>query len=55
MTRGGRHHGFVRQEDFGLQDVLMNRFGKHYAASGGKEVSAHIVVSGQAGHQRRSD
>jgi len=50
---GGRHHGFVRQEDFRLQDVLTNRFGQHYAAVGGKEVSGHIVVSGQTGHQRR--
>lgn len=48
----GRHHGFVRQEDFRLTDVLQNRFGKHYAAGSGKEVSAHMVVSGQAGHQR---
>ena len=53
VNGGGKHHGFVRQEDFGLQDVLKNRFGKHYAATGGKEVSAHIVVSGQAGHQRK--
>lgn len=53
VNSGGKHHGFVRQEDFRLQDVLLNRFGKHYAAGGGKEVSAHIVVSGQAGHQRR--
>src|SRR5687767_164447 len=53
VNGGGKHRGFVRQEDFRLQDVLLNRFGKHYAASGGKEVSAHIVVSGQAGHQRR--
>ena len=52
MNGGGRHDGFVRQEDFRLQDVLQNRFGKHYAAGGGKEISAHIVVSGQAGHQR---
>ncbi|WP_116813210.1 saccharopine dehydrogenase family protein [Steroidobacter cummioxidans] len=50
---GGKHHGFVRQEDFRLQDVLTNRFGKHYGAVGGKEVSGHIVVSGQTGHQRR--
>jgi saccharopine dehydrogenase-like NADP-dependent oxidoreductase len=55
VNSGGKHRGFVRQEDFGLQDVLQNRFGKHYAAGLGKEVSAHIVVSGQAGHQRRSD
>jgi saccharopine dehydrogenase-like NADP-dependent oxidoreductase len=48
----GRHKGFVRQEDFRLLDVLQNRFGKHYAEGAGKEISAHIVVSGQAGHQR---
>ena len=48
----GRHHGFVRQEDFRLTDVLQNRFGKHYASGSGKEVSANMVVSGQAGHQR---
>ncbi len=53
VNGGGKHHGFVRQEDFRLQDVLTNRFGKHYAAVGGKEVSGHIVVSGQTGHQRR--
>ena len=53
VNGGGKHRGFVRQEDFRLQDVLLNRFGKHYAALGGKEVSAHVVVSGQAGHQRR--
>ena len=52
MNSGGRHAGFVRQEDFRLQDVLQNRFGKHYAATGGKEISAHVVVSGKAGHQR---
>src|SRR5918999_5536192 len=38
LASGGRHRGFVRQEDFRLQDVLLNRFGKHYAAGGGKEV-----------------
>lgn len=48
----GRYHGFVRQEDFGLVDVLQNRFGRHYAAGSGKEVSANMVVSGLAGHQR---
>jgi saccharopine dehydrogenase-like NADP-dependent oxidoreductase len=53
VNSSGKHRGFVRQEDFRLQDVLLNRFGKHYATSGSKEVSAHMVVSGQAGHQRR--
>jgi saccharopine dehydrogenase-like NADP-dependent oxidoreductase len=52
LAGNGRHSGFVRQEDFRLLDVLQNRFGKHYAANAGKEVSAHMVVSGQTGHQR---
>lgn len=48
----GRYKGFVRQEDFSLPDVLENRFGRHYAEGAGKEVSANVVVSGLAGHQR---
>ncbi len=52
LNSGGRHRGFVRQEDFSLVDVLQNRFGRHYSAGEGKEVSAHMVVSGQVGHQR---
>jgi saccharopine dehydrogenase-like NADP-dependent oxidoreductase len=47
-----KYRGFVRQEDFRLLDVVENRFGKHYAASVGKEVSAHMVMAGQTGHQR---
>jgi saccharopine dehydrogenase-like NADP-dependent oxidoreductase len=52
VNSGGRHADFVRQEDFRLQDVLQNRFGKYYASENGKEISGHVVVSGQAGHQR---
>lgn len=52
VNADGKRRGFVRQEDFRLLDVLQNRFGKHYAAGGNKEISAHMVVSGQAGHQR---
>jgi len=48
----GKYSGFVRQEDFRLLDVLQNRFGKHYIAGAGKEISASMVVSGQSGHQR---
>ena len=48
----GRYRGFVRQEDFRLVDVLDNRFGRYYADGGSKDVSARMVVSGQAGHQR---
>ena len=52
IESGGKHRGFVRQEDFRLLDVLQNRFGKHYGAGSDKEISAHMVVSGKAGHQR---
>ena len=48
----GRYRGFVRQEDFRLVDVLDNRFGRHYADGGGKDVSARMVVAGQTGQQR---
>jgi saccharopine dehydrogenase-like NADP-dependent oxidoreductase len=44
--------GFVRQEDFSLVDVLENRFGRHYAHGGTKDISAQIIVSGRTGHQR---
>jgi saccharopine dehydrogenase-like NADP-dependent oxidoreductase len=47
-----RYRGFVRQEDFRLLDVLDNRFGRHYANGGTKDVSARLVVAGQAGQQR---
>ncbi len=52
MDRMDRHRGFVRQEDFSLIDVLANRFGRHYANGGSKEVSAQMIVSGRTGHQR---
>ena len=48
----GRYRGFVRQEDFRLVDVLDNRFGRHYADGGGKDVSARLIVAGQTGQQR---
>ena len=50
----GRYRGFVRQEDFKLVDVLDNRFGRHYADGGGKDISARMVVAGQTGQQRAS-
>lgn len=52
LSNPGRYHGFARQEDFSLMDVLQDRFGRHYAANVGKEVSAHMVVTGSVGHQR---
>jgi len=52
LNGGGRHRGFVRQEDFRLLEVLDNRFGRHYAVGSAKEVSASMVVRGRTGHQR---
>jgi saccharopine dehydrogenase-like NADP-dependent oxidoreductase len=52
LSHPGRYRGFVRQEDFKLVDVLDNRFGRHYAVGGNKDVSARMVVAGQTGQQR---
>jgi saccharopine dehydrogenase-like NADP-dependent oxidoreductase len=52
LASPGRYAGFVRQEDFRLEDVLDNRFGRHYADGGSKEVSSRLVVEGRTGHQR---
>jgi saccharopine dehydrogenase-like NADP-dependent oxidoreductase len=46
------HSGFVAQEDFRLKDILDNRFGRFYAHGGSKEISAHLVATGETGHQR---
>jgi saccharopine dehydrogenase-like NADP-dependent oxidoreductase len=52
LSHPGRYRGFVRQEDFSLVDVLDNRFGRHYANGGSKDISARMVVAGQTGQQR---
>ena len=52
LNRPDKHHGFVRQEDFRLTDVLDNRFGRYYQNAGGKEISARVIVAGNTGHQR---
>jgi saccharopine dehydrogenase-like NADP-dependent oxidoreductase len=49
-----KYSGFVAQEQFALPDILANRFGQYYAPGGTKDVSSTVVVSGQAGHQRKS-
>jgi saccharopine dehydrogenase-like NADP-dependent oxidoreductase len=48
-----KYSGFVAQEQFALPEILANRFGQYYAPGGTKDVSSTMVVSGQAGHQRR--
>ncbi len=52
LREPGRYRGFVRQEDFSLTDVLANRFGRHYADGGNKDVSGRVIVAGRTGHQR---
>jgi saccharopine dehydrogenase-like NADP-dependent oxidoreductase len=52
LREPGRFHGFVRQEDFALTDVLANRFGRFYANGASKDVSSRAVVAGETGHQR---
>jgi saccharopine dehydrogenase-like NADP-dependent oxidoreductase len=52
MTHPERHAGLVTQESFRLPDILANRFGRHLAAGGSKDVSGDVVVSGAPGRQR---
>src|SRR3954471_13919898 len=49
-----KYQGFVAQEQFDLPAILDNRFGRFYAPGGTKDISSVVVVSGRAGHQRRS-
>jgi saccharopine dehydrogenase-like NADP-dependent oxidoreductase len=53
LEHKGKYQGFVAQEQFRLPEILANRFGRHYAPGGTKQVSGEVVVSGKAGHQRR--
>jgi len=50
-----KYQGFVAQEQFALPEILDNRFGQYYAPGGTKDISSVVVVSGQAGHQRRTE
>ena len=46
------YRGFVRQEQFPLNEVLANRFGRFYSEGAGKDVSARIIAAGSGGQQR---
>jgi saccharopine dehydrogenase-like NADP-dependent oxidoreductase len=52
LTHPQRHQGLVTQESFRLPDILANRFGRHLAAGGSKDISGDVVVSGAPGRQR---
>jgi hypothetical protein len=49
-----QYHGFVAQEQFRLEDILDNRFGRNYAHGGNNIESAELVARGETGHQRAS-
>jgi saccharopine dehydrogenase-like NADP-dependent oxidoreductase len=53
LENRGKFNGFVAQEQFRLTDIIGNRFGRYYAPGGTKDISGQVVVSGQAGNQRR--
>jgi len=48
------YQGFVAQEQFRLQEILENRFGRYYAHGGSNIESSELVARGEAGHQRAS-
>jgi len=52
MFNPGDHCGFVAQESFRLKDFLANRFGRFYDHGGNNQISARLVATGEAGHQR---
>jgi saccharopine dehydrogenase-like NADP-dependent oxidoreductase len=52
LTHPEHRQGLVTQESFRLPDILTNRFGRHLAAGGSKDVSGDVVVSGAPGRQR---
>ena len=53
LSNPDNYHGFVAQEQFRLEDVLENRFGRYYAHGGNNRESAAMIARGETGHQRR--
>ena len=52
LSNPDNYHGFVAQEQFRLEDVLENRFGRYYAYGGNNSESAAMIARGETGHQR---
>ncbi len=52
MSSSSKYSGFIAQEEFGLSDILDNRFGEYYAHGGTNLTSAEAVARGETGHQR---
>lgn len=45
LANPDRHHGFIRQEDFSLAQVLANRFGRHYATDGDPDLAMNELLT----------
>jgi saccharopine dehydrogenase-like NADP-dependent oxidoreductase len=45
--------GFIAQEQFGLQEILGNRFGEYYEHGGSSQLSAELIARGTTGRQRK--
>ncbi len=52
LSDPAKYSGFIAQEEFGLSDILDNRFGEYYAHGGTNLTSAEAVARGETGHQR---
>ena len=50
VSNAGQYSGMVRQEDFRLQDILDNRFGKYFARGGSSAASMRAIATGETGH-----
>ena len=55
MSKPSKYSGFIAQEEFGLSDILENRFGQYYAHGGTNLTSAEVVARGETGHQRAKE
>ena len=52
MSDPSKYSAFIAQEEFGLSEILENRFGEYYAHGGTNQASAEAVARGKTGHQR---
>jgi hypothetical protein len=53
LSEVAARRGFISQEQFGLHDILNNRFGRYYQQGGSSRLSASLVARGQTGRQRQ--
>ncbi len=55
LSNPAKRAGFIAQEEFGLSEILENRFGEYYAHGGTNLTSAEAVARGETGHQRAKE